>query len=54
MQDGGPLECFPHEGKSLTATLPTFHQLSPEWGPAEPPEFPREAMSADEYKTRLR
>ncbi|XP_073077345.1 obscurin isoform X20 [Manis javanica] len=28
-------------------------KLSPEWGPAEPPEFPREAMSADEYKTRL-
>ncbi|XP_057346835.1 obscurin isoform X17 [Manis pentadactyla] len=28
-------------------------KLSPEWGPAEPPEFPGEAMSADEYKTRL-
>ncbi|XP_071075350.1 obscurin isoform X4 [Desmodus rotundus] len=28
-------------------------KLSPEWGPAEVPEFPREAMSEDEYKRRL-
>ncbi|XP_022419029.2 obscurin isoform X4 [Delphinapterus leucas] len=28
-------------------------KLSPEWGPAEAPEFPGEAVSEDEYKTRL-
>uniref|UniRef100_A0A4W2HDN4 Obscurin n=1 Tax=Bos indicus x Bos taurus TaxID=30522 RepID=A0A4W2HDN4_BOBOX len=28
-------------------------KLSPEWGPAEAPEFPGEALSEDEYKTRL-
>uniref|UniRef100_A0A2K6GY28 non-specific serine/threonine protein kinase n=1 Tax=Propithecus coquereli TaxID=379532 RepID=A0A2K6GY28_PROCO len=28
-------------------------KLSPEWGAAEAPEFPGEAMSEDEYKTRL-
>ncbi|KAF6095953.1 hypothetical protein HJG60_014194 [Phyllostomus discolor] len=28
-------------------------KLSPEWGPAEVPEFPREAVSEDEYKRRL-
>ncbi|XP_045855646.1 obscurin [Meles meles] len=28
-------------------------QLSPEWGPSEAPEFPGEAVSEDEYKTRL-
>ncbi|XP_062951332.1 obscurin isoform X22 [Cynocephalus volans] len=28
-------------------------KLSPEWGPTEAPEFPREAMSEDEYKTKL-
>ncbi|XP_066122285.1 obscurin isoform X2 [Saccopteryx bilineata] len=29
-------------------------KLSPEWGPTEAPEFPREAVSEDEYKFRLR
>uniref|UniRef100_A0A8W4F6E1 Obscurin n=1 Tax=Sus scrofa TaxID=9823 RepID=A0A8W4F6E1_PIG len=28
-------------------------KLSPEWGPAEAPEFPGEALSEDEYKMRL-
>ncbi|XP_033053408.1 obscurin isoform X45 [Trachypithecus francoisi] len=28
-------------------------KLSPEWGPAEAPEFPGEAVSEDEYKSRL-
>ncbi|CAK7307085.1 OBSCN [Vulpes lagopus] len=28
-------------------------KLSPEWGPTEAPEFPGEAVSEDEYKTRL-
>nr|XP_019585378.1 PREDICTED: obscurin [Rhinolophus sinicus] len=28
-------------------------KLSPEWGPTEAPEFPREAVSEDEYKARL-
>ncbi|XP_073912202.1 obscurin isoform X22 [Castor canadensis] len=28
-------------------------KLSPEWGPTEAPESPGEAMSEDEYKTRL-
>nr|KAF6349259.1 hypothetical protein mMyoMyo1_011803 [Myotis myotis] len=28
-------------------------KLSPEWGPAEAPEFPKEAVSEDEYKMRL-
>ncbi|XP_061277357.1 obscurin isoform X40 [Bos javanicus] len=28
-------------------------KLSPEWGPAEASEFPGEALSEDEYKTRL-
>ncbi|XP_045423418.1 obscurin isoform X23 [Lemur catta] len=28
-------------------------KLSPEWGAAEAPEFPGEAVSEDEYKTRL-
>uniref|UniRef100_A0A8C6FVI4 Obscurin n=1 Tax=Moschus moschiferus TaxID=68415 RepID=A0A8C6FVI4_MOSMO len=28
-------------------------KLSPDWGPAEAPEFPGEALSEDEYKTRL-
>ncbi|KAM5307883.1 obscurin isoform 1-T1 [Glossophaga mutica] len=28
-------------------------KLSPEWGPAEVPEFPKEAVSEDEYKRRL-
>ncbi|XP_064451756.1 obscurin isoform X11 [Mirounga angustirostris] len=28
-------------------------KLSPEWGPTETPEFPGEAVSEDEYKTRL-
>lgn len=32
---------------------PVSQQLSPEWGPSEAPEFP-EAVSEDEYKTRLR
>lgn len=35
-------------------TLFVPHQLSPEWGPTEAPEFPREAVSEDEYKARLR
>uniref|UniRef100_A0A8C6S235 Obscurin n=1 Tax=Nannospalax galili TaxID=1026970 RepID=A0A8C6S235_NANGA len=29
-------------------------KLSPEWGPTEAPEFPREAVSEDEYRMRLR
>lgn len=38
-----------------TCNHPPFsHQLSPEWGPTEAPEFPGEAVSEDEYKTRLR
>ncbi|XP_041519866.1 obscurin isoform X13 [Microtus oregoni] len=28
-------------------------KLSPEWGPTEAPEFPGEAVSEDEYRTRL-
>ncbi|XP_013365188.1 PREDICTED: obscurin [Chinchilla lanigera] len=28
-------------------------KLSPEWGPPEAPEFPGEAMSEDEYKSKL-
>ncbi|XP_023563514.1 obscurin isoform X3 [Octodon degus] len=28
-------------------------KLSPEWGPPETPEFPGEAMSEDEYKSKL-
>lgn len=35
-------------------SLSVPHQLSPEWGSAEAPEFPGEAMSEDEYKARLR
>lgn len=39
-------------GHSLTSAHPS--QLSPEWGPPEAPEFPGEAVSEDEYKSKLR
>lgn len=44
------------EGQASTqaACASVSQQLSPEWGPAEAPEFPGEALSEDEYKTRLR
>lgn len=41
-------------GAQPTSWMPVSLQLSPEWGPTEAPEFPGEAVSEDEYRTRLR
>ncbi|XP_074241569.1 obscurin isoform X21 [Saimiri boliviensis] len=49
-----PTKCSPsRQGWVSPAYLDKRLKLSPEWGAAEAPEFPGEAVSEDEYRARL-